>query len=228
MDERVTVLLVDDHAVVREGYRRLLERDPRIVVCAEAADSDQAYRDFGLLHPVVAVVDIALPRSSGIELTRRLLARDAAAKILIFSMHDEGIFVRKAFEAGAIGYITKASAPEVLVEAVYAVAQGRRYLSRDVARILAKEAPAGEVEAVHALSPREFEIFTLLAQGHSAAAIGERLCISAKTVANLQSVIRQKLGATNSAQLAQIAARCGIGVLGVKERPLIPSPSRPP
>lgn len=210
MSERITVLLVDDHAVVREGYRRLLERDPRIIVCAEAADPEQAYRDFAQLRPAVAVVDIGLPGSSGIELTRRLRARDGAAKVLIFSMHDEGIFVRKALEAGATGYITKASAPEVLVEAVCAVASGRRYLSRDVTRTLGSEASASEIDAVNALSPREFEIFTLLVGGHSPLAIGERLRLSAKTVANLQTSIRHKLGAANSAQLARIAARCGI------------------
>jgi DNA-binding NarL/FixJ family response regulator len=210
VSERVTVLLVDDHAVVREGYRRLLERDPRIVVCAEAAEPERAYRDFVQLRPAVAVVDISLPGSSGIELTRRLLTRDATAKILIFSMHDEGIFVRKALEAGATGYITKASAPEVLVEAVCAVAAGQRYLSRDVMKTLGSVAGASEIDAVNALTPREFEIFTLLVGGHSPVAIGERLSLSAKTVANLQTSIRHKLGASNSAQLARIAARCGI------------------
>jgi len=210
MSEPITVLLVDDHAVVREGYRRLLERDPRIIVCAEAPNPEQAYRDFARLRPAVAVVDIGLPGSSGIELTRRLLARDNSARVLIFSMHDEGIFVRKALEAGATGYITKASAPEVLVEAVCAVALGQRYLSRDVTRTLGSEVSVGEADALNALSPREFEIFTLIVGGHSPLAIGERLRLSAKTVANLQTSIRHKLGATNSAQLARIAARCGI------------------
>lgn len=210
MSERIAVLLVDDHAVVREGYRRLLERDLRISVCAEAANTEQAYRDFVQLRPAVAVVDIGLPGSSGIELTRRLLARDAAAKVLIFSMHDESIFVRKALEAGATGYITKSSAPEVLVEAVCAVALGQRYLNRDVTRTLSSEVSVGEADALNALSPREFEIFTLLVAGHSSLAIGERLRVSAKTVANLQTSIRRKLGATNGAQLARIAARCGV------------------
>ena len=213
MSDPIKVQLVDDHAVVREGYRRLLERAPGIRVCAESADPEQAYRDFATARPDVVVIDIALPGSSGIELTRRLLARDGAARVLIFSMHDEGIFVSKALDAGATGYVTKASAPEVLVEAVHAVAAGRRFLSRDAMKSLAGRSTSGEAEALKSLSTREFEILTLLVQGRSHDDIALRLHISAKTVANLQSVIRQKLGAGNSAQLIRIAARCGIAVL---------------
>jgi DNA-binding NarL/FixJ family response regulator len=213
MNRPVKVQLVDDHAVVREGYRRLLERSCDIVVCAESAGPDQAYRDFCASAPDVVVVDIALPGASGIELTRRLLGKVSAAKVLIFSMHDEGIFVSKALDAGATGYVTKASAPEVLVEALHTVAAGRRYLSRDAMKSLAGALSDREAEAVRALSPREFEVLTMLVQGRSHDFIATRLHLSAKTVANLQSVIRQKLGAGNSAQLIRIAARCGVAVL---------------
>lgn len=212
MPEPTRVMLVDDHAVVREGYRRLLERDPGLRVCAEAADAAAAYADFRRLAPDVAVVDIALPGTGGIELTRRLKAREAGARVLMFSMHDEAIFVSKALEAGAAGYITKASAPEVLVEAVHAVAAGRRYLSRDAARALAGMASAQQADRVAALSPREFEILAMLVQGHSLDAIAQGLHISVKTAANLQSAIKQKLGAANMAQLLRIAVHCGIPV----------------
>jgi two-component system, NarL family, invasion response regulator UvrY len=213
MTADIKVQLVDDHAVVREGYRRLLERGHGITVCCESAEPEQAYIDFCVHQPDVVVVDIGLPGSSGIELTRRLLARDPAARVLIFSMHDEGIFVSKALDAGAIGYVTKASAPEVLVEALHTVAAGRRYLSQDAMKSLAGTISDDEAEAVRSLSPKEFEILTMLTQGRSHEFIAERLHLSAKTVANLQSLIRQKLGVANSAQLIRIAARCGIAVL---------------
>jgi|GEM_PF-945066 len=166
MNVSIQVLLVDDHAVVREGYRRLLE-DSGIRVVGEAATAADAYREFCTRTPDVVVMDIALRGVSGIEGMRRILARDPNARVLIFSMHQEIIFVRRALEAGAAGYLTKASAPRVLVEAVATVARGQRFLSHDVAMALAL-APAPQPTTPSArLSPREFEVLKLLAQGCS-------------------------------------------------------------
>ncbi len=207
---RIRVLLVDDHAVVREGYRRLLERSRDVCVVGEAASAAEAYQVFCLAAPDVVVMDISLPDVSGIEAIRRLLLREPRARILVFSIHDEAIFPNRALKAGAAGYVTKASAPEVLVDAVRTVARGEPFLSSDIARTLALQNVAGRNGALEALSTREFEIARLLATGHSVRTIADKLCLNYKTVANHQSSIRQKLGAQTPVQLMQIAMENGL------------------
>ena len=206
----ITVLLVDDHSVVREGYRRLLERSAGIRVIGEAANAADAYREFQRLTPDVVVMDISLPDVSGIEGARHMLAREPKVKVLMFSMHEEPIFASRAFQAGALGYVTKASAPEVLVEAVRTVAQGKRYLSQDMALALALQSVGGGETHLDVLSNREFEVMRLLVAGDTVSAIAEKLQLSYKTVANHQSAIRQKLGVATSAQLVQLAQRHGV------------------
>ena len=206
----ISVFLVDDHSVVREGYRRLLERSAGIRVTGEAANANDAYSEFQRLNPDVVVMDISLPGASGIEAMRRMLAREPGAKVLIFSMHEEPIFATRAFQAGALGYVTKASAPEVLVDAVRCVAQGKRYLSPDMAQTLALQSVSGGEASLSLLSNREFEVMRLLVAGDTIAMIAEKLQLSAKTVANHQSAIRQKLGVETSAQLVQVAQRSGV------------------
>ena len=206
----VRILLVDDHAVVREGYRRLLERTPDIQVVAEARDAEEAYRGFCDLAPDVVVMDINLPGTSGVEVTRRIVAREAHAHVLVFSMHDDAMFARRALQAGARGYVTKASAPEVLVEAVRAVASGKVYLSQDVAQQLALQTIPGQQLPLANLSAREFEVFRLLAEGRSVTDIAQIMCLSQKTIANYQSSIRQKLELTNAAQIVRLAMSHGL------------------
>jgi len=206
----VRVLLVDDHAVVREGYRRLLERTPEIEVVAEASTGEDAYRVFCELSPDVVVMDINLPGMSGIEAARRILAREPDARILVFSMHEDALFGSRALQAGARGYVTKASAPEVLVEAVKAVSAGRLYISHDMAQELALQSVPGQDLPLNTLSPREFEVFRLLAEGKPVAEIARILSLSQKTVANYQSLIKQKLEADTSAQMVWIALKRGL------------------
>jgi DNA-binding NarL/FixJ family response regulator len=209
MSAAISVLLVDDHAVVREGYRRLLERDPGIQVIGEAASSGQAYELAVALDPQVIVMDIALPGVSGIEATRRILAHRPNQRVLMFSMYDDAIFPSRALEAGASGYISKASAPEVLVDAISAVARGERYLSPDVQRVIDQSSSHAH-SVVNTLTARELEVLRLLASGDTVKRIGEKLGLSEKTVANHQSAIREKLGARNGVQLARMAAELGL------------------
>jgi DNA-binding NarL/FixJ family response regulator len=205
-----TVLLVDDHAVVREGYRRLLEQDATLKVVGEAATSADALRKNDELQPDVIVLDIALPGVSGIETLRRMLARRPSARVLMFSMYQDKIFAERAFEAGALGYLSKASAPEHLIEAVRTVLMGRRYLSPDMQQ--ARTSDSSPVSAgLSSLSGRELEILRLLTQGYGVGEIGEWLGVSAKTVANHQSSIRQKLGVSNALQLLLAARQLGLG-----------------
>ncbi len=208
--ESITVLLVDDHAVVREGYRRLLERRGDIAVIGEAGDAAQAHALFTALDPQIVVMDITLPGTSGIEAMRRMLVYRPGTRVLVFSMHEEAVFARRALQAGAFGYLTKASAPEVLVEAVHAVAQGTKYLSADIARKLALGEADADRPGADKLSAREFEILRLLAQGRSVKDIAESLGLNSKTVANHQSIIKQKLGADTALQLMIKANRLGV------------------
>jgi DNA-binding NarL/FixJ family response regulator len=205
-----SVLLVDDHAVVRQGYRRLLERESDIRVVGEAGTGAEAYRAFCDLVPDVVVLDISLPDVSGIEAMRRMLAREPRARMLMFSMHEEPVFASRALKDGARGYISKASAPDVLVEAVRAVSAGEMYLSRDIAQAVALRNLVDTDAALEALSAREFEIVRLLVAGHTISAIAGKLGLGYKTVANYQSAIRHKLGVETAAQLLRIAARSGL------------------
>lgn len=204
------VLLVDDHAVVREGYRRLLEGDPQIKVIGEAAGAAEALAAFRALAPAVVVMDITLPGESGIEVMRRMLAHDAAARVLIFSMHEDAIFVRHALQSGALGYVTKSSAPNELVDAIRTVAAGGRYVSAAIAQKLVLREHAAERTRIDALTAREFEVLQQLARGRSVREIARSMGLTPKTVANHQSVIKQKLGAESNLQLLQAAQALGI------------------
>jgi two-component system, NarL family, invasion response regulator UvrY len=205
----ISVLLVDDHAVVRAGYRRLLENDRRVVVVGEAANSAEALSRDRELAPDVIVLDIALPGVSGIETLRRLVARRPGARVLVFSMYEDAIYATRAFKAGALGYVSKSSAPELLVEAVRFVAAGRQYVSPDVHRAMSASSSQSPALA-QLLSTREFEVLRLLTRGCGMNQIGEQLGISPKTVANLQSSIKQKLGANTALQLMIIARQAGL------------------
>jgi DNA-binding NarL/FixJ family response regulator len=204
------VLLADDHAVVREGYRRLLERTEDISVIGEAGTGEDAYRMFTELAPDVVVMDINLPGIGGIEIARRIIAREPQARVLMFSMHEDVVFPSRALQTGARGYVTKSSAPEVLVEAVRLVAAGKLYISHDMAQELAVQMLPGNQNPLQALSAREFEVFRLLVAGHSIAEIARILSLSYKTVANHQSSIRQKLDVSNTAQVVRMAMAHGM------------------
>ena len=210
MTAPIRVLLVDDHAVVREGYRRLLEATPEIRVVAEAGIAEDAYARFMEASPDVVVMDITLPGISGFEALRRILGRQPAARVLMFSMHEDPVFVLRALDGGARGYLTKASAPDMMVEAVRSIAAGGRFVPPELARKLQDRASSEERLRLEALSEREFEVLRLLAAGHGLAEIAALLCVSGKTVANYQTSIRQKLGCDNAMQLLRIALTCGL------------------
>ena len=206
--EKLSVLLVDDHAVVREGYRRLLERHGDINVIGEAGDAATAYDLFCRCDPQIVVMDITLRRSSGIEVARRMLVRRPEARILMFSMHEDTIFATRALHAGAFGYVTKASAPKVLVEAIRSIARGRKYLSPEMAQRLALRSI--DAAQTSELSQRELEVLRLLSQGRTIEQIAESMGVSAKTIANQQSVIKQKLGVDTAIQLVRKATQLGL------------------
>jgi len=206
----IRVMLVDDHPVVRSGYRRLLEQGGDIAVVAEAGNGETAY----VLHqehaPDVCVTDLSMPGIGGLELLRKLLARDAHARVLVFTMHDTPQLIARALDGGACGFVSKQADPEHLVDAVRAAHAGRRYLDPHSAPAVLHDAAGTEAQRLSSLSQREFEIFRLLAAGHSAADCARLLHVSSKTVANHQTCIKEKLDVPGPAALVHLALRNGV------------------
>lgn len=208
--QKIRVMLVDDHAVVRVGFRMLLNASGDIEVVEEADSGEAAYQRYPEVRPDVVVMDLAMPGVGGVESARRLLARDAAARILVLSAHEDTAHLKRVLKAGALGYLSKRSAPEDLIGAVRAVAAGRLFLDAELARKLAVQDLSGAPSPVEALSEREFTVFLQLARGQSVSQIAETLCLSPNTVGTHLYNIKQKLGANNQADLALIAVRNGL------------------
>ncbi len=203
----IRILLVDDHAVVREGYRRLLERRADLRVVAEAGSAEDALQIVREGMPDLTVLDLSLPGMGGIELTRRILQRHPEAHILVFSMHRDPLFAAQALRAGALGYVTKSSSPDVLIQAVYKIARGEKVLSPDIAPEMALTLLEGTSNPTETLSPREFEILRLLLDGRGNEEIGNILNLSPKTVQNVHYQIKTKLGVRTDIELARLAMR---------------------
>jgi DNA-binding NarL/FixJ family response regulator len=204
----IRLLLVDDHPVVRAGYQRLLEQDGDMTVVAQAGQVDEAFALFARHAPDITITDLAMPGSGGLELVRRLRERAADARVLVFSMHDSALLVRRAFELGACGFVTKSCAPERLIDAVRDAINGRRYLSPDLPQHLLDG--TADVDRFESLTHREFEIFRLLARGDSLTDCARSLHLSPKTVSNHQTLIREKLGLSTTAAMAHLAIRHGL------------------
>jgi DNA-binding NarL/FixJ family response regulator len=206
----IRVLLADDHPVVRTGFRRLLDQAGDIDVVAEAGDGDAAYAEFVARAPNVLVTDLSMAGCGGLELIRRVLLFAPGARVLVFSMHDGALLVRRALEAGARGFLTKASSPDCLAVAIRALHAGQLYLGPDLPRALLQRDPQQETERLAELTAREFEVFRLLAQGRTLAECAQALKLSPKTIANHQTLIKEKLGVATSAALAHLALRHGV------------------
>lgn len=205
----IRVALADDHAVVREGYRRLLTLEPDLSICGEFADADSVFTALqrGALQADVLVLDLSMPGRSALDLLRRIQAHWPTLRVLVFSMHEDPARVQQALRAGALGYITKSSPPEDLVAAVRHVARGQAVLSADIA----SHAQMPTAPPPHlSLSPREFEVLRGLLQGQALEQIAEQLHISPKTVSNLQTQLRQKLGVGNAVELLRYAQQHGL------------------
>lgn len=206
----INVVLVDDHAIVRTGFRLLLENSTDIRVIAEL-DSGEAINQKAVeLRPDVIVMDLSMPGMGGLEAIRRIKAKAASIRILVFTMHDSIAFVEQALEAGASGYITKNNAPKVLLEAIRKIASGGTYIDEKLADKLSMKENLGSGTPLGGLSRREFQIFCKFAEGKNANEIADDLSLSVKTVANYQTQIKEKLGITSTAELVKLAITHGI------------------
>jgi two-component system, NarL family, invasion response regulator UvrY len=210
MAKKTTIVLVDDHAVVRAGVRRLLEQEPLFEVIGEAESGEKAYQIFGELKPDVMVMDLSMPGMGGLEAIRRILMRYEKAKILVLSMHEDLSFANQALKLGAKGYLTKNTLADDLVKSIETVTQGDVFLSDEIAKKMAMQSISGNQDPVHELSAREFEIFRLLAEGFDIDAIASTLNISSKTVSNYQTMIKQKLNINTPIELIRYAIKVGV------------------
>ncbi len=203
----IRVLLADDHSIVRAGLRRIIEESGEMEVVAEAADGQEAIRLVSRATPDVAVIDISMPGLDGLEVLSRLQALDASLPVLILTMHEEGQYVVRAIEAGAMGYITKQSAPEQLVKAIRKVHSGHRYLTDEATEALALRIAKGgnDQSALDSLSMRELQVLRRLAMGHTNREIARAYHISIKTVDTYRARLLKKLGLRNNADLSRFA-----------------------
>ena len=207
---QIKILLVDDHAVVRMGFKMLIEAEDDITVIGEAESGEGAIKLFQELKPDIIVIDITMPGIGGIEAIDRIMAKDKNTKILVLSAHEDSVHPKRVLNAGAMGYLTKRSAAEELIKAIKSIHQGKRYLEPSIAQQMAITQLSGESNPVEILSDREFEVFIALAKGKSTNDIADTLCLSPRTVGTHLYNIKQKLNANNSAEIALIAIRCGL------------------
>lgn len=210
MSGKIRVLLVDDHAIVREGYRRLIEKHDGIEVVAEAADAQSGYIAYKASKPDVAIIDITMPGRGGIDLVRQIRQLDAHANILIFTMHADATYAQQTFRAGARGYITKSSAPDILVSAIRAVHAGKTALCDEINRIIAASRLMDEISPIDALTPREFEILRMILDAKPTDEIAGAFNLSPKTIANHHYAIKSKLSVQSDIELVYLCMKHGL------------------
>ena len=204
------IALVDDHAVVREGYRALISRQSDMEVVVEFGDASEAYDGIKDIGVDILITDLSMPGLSAIEMIERLRQRKHAVKTFVFTMHSNVSFATKALSAGAVGYVTKSSDPATLLHGLREVNMGRQYLSADIAQQLALERFGSESKLIDELTVREFEVLRLLVDGRSVEDIAMSLNLSPKTVRNVHYNVKKKLGARDDIELVRYAIRSKI------------------
>lgn len=210
MSARIRVMLADDHAVVRAGYRFFLENIDDIEVVAEAASGEDALARYADVKPDVLVMDLTMPGIGGMEAIRQLISTHPQAKVLVFTMHENAALVEHALQAGASGYISKNSSPESLTTAVRRIAAGNTYIDSELAQNMVVQQSRGQREALAGLSTRELQILRLFAEARSIDEIAESLSLSTKTISNYLTQIKDKLHVSSSTELVRLAISKGL------------------
>ncbi len=207
---KLTLLLVDDHAVVRSGFKVLLQTWDDVDVVAEANSGEEALPLYTLHRPDVVVMDIAMAGMGGIEASKRLLALDPQARILALSAHEDSSYAKRALQAGALGYLSKRTAPEVLIDALRMVSRHQRFIDPIIAQRMANQQNSSDSHYIDKLSPREFEVFLALAKGRSVLDISQTLGLSASTVGTHLYKVKLKLQLSNQSEMTLLAMRHGL------------------
>jgi DNA-binding NarL/FixJ family response regulator len=207
----IRIIIADDHGVVAEGLKHVVEAQADMQVVALAVDGREAVRQARELQPDVVLMDLSMPELNGADATRAILERDPKCRVIVLSMYSEREYVRRALKAGAAGYVVKRSAAKEVVDAIRAVHAGQRYLSPRVADVVIDDyAGEGADDLLGKLSQREREVLQLLAEGHTGAQIAERLSLSQKTVETYRARLVEKLGIRDVAGLVRFAIQRGI------------------
>ncbi len=211
MTDKIRLILVDDHAIVRAGFKMLLATRDTIEVIAEADRGETAIQLYQELKPDLLIMDLSMPGLGGLETIHRIIQRDRAARILVFSVHHEPVYINRALTVGAKGYITKNSAPELLLEAINSLMLGQNYVEKGLIKTTQSLKTTQNYQTIiDQFSQREFDVFRLLTQDLTVHRIAEELCLGYKTVANYVTQIKKKLSADSIIELVRIAEECGI------------------
>jgi len=209
LDNKIRILIVDDHPIVRQGLAELVNHEDDFAVCGQAEDYHEALRAIGELNPNMAVVDISLKETSGLELIKDIHSQHPDLPVLALSMHDETLYAERALRAGAMGYIMKQEATENVIAAIRKILGGEIYVSDRMASRMVRKLVAGQTvtnaSSVDCLSDRELEVFRLIGKGHGTRQISERLYLSVKTIETYRAHIKDKLNLADAAELLQYA-----------------------
>jgi len=206
----IRVLIADDHEAMRTGLRRILEQNDGIEVIAESESGEQAADKYNETSPDVLVMDVSMPGIGGLEALRRILTRHQSAKVILYSMYESVTIATQAISSGAMAYIEKAADPKELIQAVRKAAVGKNYLSSLIAQKIAIQSVSGGDNPLQQLTAREFEVFRLLAEGKTVMEIAKILIIGRKTVANHQTLLKQKLEIDSPIELVRLAIKYDI------------------
>lgn len=209
--QKTTVLLIDDHAVLRDGYQQLLNAAGFDVV-GQASNSDDGYRQYLTHEPDICIIDISMPGAGGLECIRRIYSRNQRARMLVCTMHDDSTLAMRAMELGARGYITKSCPSSVLIEAVKTIANKGHYLSPEIAQAIAMDKLTKADHRVNSLSHQEFAVFRMVAEGKSINQMADSLALAPKTVSNYKTNMMKKLGTSNLAEIILLAQKSGLVV----------------
>ena len=206
----IKVLVVDDHAIVRQGFVRLINSDPELEVCAEAGSGEEGYELLKSMQPDVVITDLTMPGFSGLKLLQKALDRDKDAKVIICSMHDTLQVANSALNNGAKGFVSKSADPHQILEAIHSAHKGEVFVSKEIRIQQLLNIDTKEQKRIESLSATEFEIFKMLAEGKPISTIATELNLSEKTINNHQTFIRKKLMIETPASLVHLAMRNGI------------------
>ncbi len=207
---KISVILVDDHAVVRMGFRLLLQDTKDIEVAGEAESGEEVIKLLNTLTADLIVMDLSMPGIGGLETISRIVSKDKSPKILILSAHEDAIHPKRSLKAGANGYLSKRGAAEELIKAIRQIHSGNMYIEPSIAQKIAMSQMGGEASPVEVLSEREFDVFMALANGKTVNQIAEILHLSPRTVGTHLYNIKQKLNVSNQTELALIAIKSGL------------------